>query len=228
MNYIIASHHEWNELNFKEFKSEYESPESLFFIDSKESLNLDYIDTLNPRYIFFPHWSFIVPQEILNKYDCICFHMTDLPFGRGGSPLQNLIINNYLQTKITALKMTEELDAGPIYFKEILNLDGSAEDIYKRASKIIFYMIGKMINDNMFPEEQTGEVTSFKRRIPAQSEIKDQASLEDFYNFIRMLDAPNYPKAFFNLDGFNYEFSGARLDNEDLKVNVKIKKIDKI
>ena len=43
-----------------------------------------------------------------------------------------------------------------------------------------------------------------------------------------MLDAPNYPKAFFNLDGFNYEFSGARLDNEDLKVNVKIKKIDKI
>ncbi len=26
------------------------------------------------------------------KFECVCFHMTDVPYGRGGSPLQNLII----------------------------------------------------------------------------------------------------------------------------------------
>ena len=33
-------------------------------------------------------------QEIHENYKCIIFHMTDLPFGRGGSPLQNLISRN--------------------------------------------------------------------------------------------------------------------------------------
>ena len=46
--------------------------------------------------------------------------MTDLPYGRGGSPLQNLIVRGWKETKVLALKVVEELDAGPIYYKKRL------------------------------------------------------------------------------------------------------------
>ena len=41
--------------------------------------------------------------------------MTDLPFGRGGSPLQNLIVRGYKETMLSAIKCVGEVDAGPIY-----------------------------------------------------------------------------------------------------------------
>ena len=49
------------------------------------------LEQAKPRYVFFPHWSHIIPEDIHGAFECVIFHMTDLPFGRGGSPLQNLI-----------------------------------------------------------------------------------------------------------------------------------------
>ena len=37
--------------------------------------------------------------------------MTDLPFGRGGSPLQNLIINGYKKTKYLQFELKELIQA---------------------------------------------------------------------------------------------------------------------
>ena len=65
------------------------------------------------------------------------FHITDLPYGRGGSPLQNLIERGYSSTKLTALRCTADLDAGPIYSQEVLNLAGTAEEIFLRADALI-------------------------------------------------------------------------------------------
>ena len=52
-----------------------------------------------PKYIFFPHWSKKVDTKIVNNYECVCFHETDLPYGRGGSPIQNLILRNQKMIK---------------------------------------------------------------------------------------------------------------------------------
>ena len=59
-------------------------------------------------------------------YNCVCFHMTAVPYGRGGSPLQNLIIQGFSSTLITALKMVKELDAGGVYTKRTRSLRLSA------------------------------------------------------------------------------------------------------
>ena len=83
-----------------------------------------------------PHWSYIIPKDIFNLFNCVVFHMTDLPFGRGGSPLQNLIIRGYEKTKISALKVTNGIDSGPIYLKKPLSLDGTAYEIMIRASQL--------------------------------------------------------------------------------------------
>ena len=72
----------------------------------------------NPDLVFFPHWHWIVPSEIHRTYQCILFHAAPLPYGRGGSPIQNLILNGFKEAPVCALKMTEGLDSGPIYTKK--------------------------------------------------------------------------------------------------------------
>tara|TARA_B100000212_G_C27316175_1_gene508029 strand:- start:6 stop:683 length:678 start_codon:yes stop_codon:yes gene_type:complete len=224
MNFVIASHHLWNEKSYFDLV-EKNSQHRFYLITNKKELNYTFLKKINPKFIFFPHWSFIIPKKIINNFDCVCFHMTDLPYGRGGSPLQNLIIRNHTSTKISALKMTSKIDAGPIYLKRKLSLNGNAEEIYKRAFVAIFKMIDILISKEILPKPQSGKVTKFKRRLPAESEINKINSIEELYNFIRMLDAPNYPHAFFTNNGYIFELTDAKIDNEDLTAKVKINKI---
>ena len=114
-NYIVATIKEWHIKEFNKYSNS--TSANWYLITNKNNLTVKNIRSINPKYIFFPHWSWIVPQEITNNYDCVCFHMTDLPYGRGGSPLQNLIIRGHKTTKITALKMIQELDTGDVYLK---------------------------------------------------------------------------------------------------------------
>ena len=41
-------------------------------------------------------------------------------------------------------------------------------------------------------------------------------NLNDLFNFIRMLDAEGYPKAFIDLHGHRVEFKQAKLENDKL------------
>lgn len=208
-NYLVVTIHSWNIEQYHQYSQILSG--NWHLISAKDELTLNKIDKIKPKYIFFPHWSWIVPEEITRKYTCICFHMTDLPFGRGGSPLQNLIIRGIEQTKVSALKMTKELDAGPIYLKMPLSLTGSAEQIFLRLAKVITQMISEIITNSPTPTKQQGEIVYFKRRTAAQSKIPADLSAKELYNFIRMLDAPSYPKAFIQKDNYKLTFSNARL-----------------
>ena len=95
-------------------------------IDNKEKLNREFLNIIQAENVFFPHWSYFIPEEVYNNFRCIIFHMTDLPFGRGGSPLQNLIVRGHKETKISAIQCVKEVDAGPVYLKKPLSLNGSA------------------------------------------------------------------------------------------------------
>ena len=152
--------------------------------------------------------------------------MTDVPYGRGGSPLQNLIIRGHQKTKLTALQMTQEFDAGPVYLKEDLCLGGNAEEIYLRATQLSARMIEKIITEEPTPEPQTGEVTVFKRRKPPESEVPQLDSLVALHDFIRMLDAEGYPQAYIEHNGFRYKFSRSALYDGRIVADVTITPIE--
>ena len=76
-----------------------------FVIQDKEDLKLDFIKEIDPDFIFFPHWSYKVDNEIIKNFKCICFHSTPLPYGRGGSPIQNMIIRGHKSTQVCAYKI---------------------------------------------------------------------------------------------------------------------------
>lgn len=225
---IIATIKSWNIANFDRLKDK-EKDYEWILIDKKEDLTLENIKSINPKYIFFPHWSWIIPKEIYENFECVVFHMTDLPFGRGGSPLQNLIVRGIYETKISAIKVVKELDVGDIYCKEDLSLkEGSAEDIYKRASDIIFdKMLPFIVNNNPEPKKQEGEVTEFKRRTPEEGDISGLDSIDKVYDYIRMLDAEGYPNAFIETKNLKIELSNAKSKDGKITADCKIKLRDK-
>ena len=152
--------------------------------------------------------------------------MTDLPFGRGGSPLQNLIARGYKETYISAIKCQKEIDSGPIYLKKKLQLNGSANDIFERCNVIIQNMIIEILSNDIKPVKQTGQPTFFKRRKPKDGNITKLENLNDVYNYIRMLDHKIYPNAFLTTDNLKFEFKKAKDNGNSITANVKISKRD--
>ena len=220
VSYVVAGSKPWNRRVFDEIIRHL--PGRWHFVDTESQLTPDWVGAIAPRYVFFLHWSGRVPEEILFAHECVVFHMTDVPYGRGGSPLQNLIAREHRETKLTALRMTREFDAGPVYFKEDLSLEGNAEEIYVRATSLSAKMIERIVREQPEPTPQTGEVVVFKRRKPAESEIPECGSLASLHDFVRMLDADGYPKAFLIHNGFRYEFSRAALYDGRIVADVTI------
>lgn len=219
--FVVLSSKTWHDKLFEDLRDNVEAT----WIRLKEfnKFNLENLDQWKPDMIFIPHWSYIIPEEIFLKYDCIVFHMTDLPYGRGGSPLQNLITRGHNKTKISALKVVKELDAGPVYLKRELSLDGNATEIFQRASSIIQSMIREIIDQDIKPIGQDGVPVLFKRRTPSESNLADVKSKEEAYDYIRMLDAEGYPHAFLETENLRFEFTEAIIsENGQLKANVRI------
>ncbi len=219
---IIATNRIWYEGMVEELRTI--TGYDFVLINKKQDLSIDNLNKIKPKYIFFPHWSFIIPSEVYNNFECIIFHMTDVPFGRGGSPLQNLIARKIYETKISALKCTKELDAGDVYLKYPLSLYGTAEEIYIRAANIIKLMIQEIIQKDLYPITQNGEIVTFRRRLPEEGNIANLSELEQVFDYIRMLDAEDYPKAFLETKHFKFEFQRASLKNGFINADVKITK----
>jgi methionyl-tRNA formyltransferase len=192
------------------------------FASGPAELTADRLRALDPAFVFLLHWSWKVPSAVVQTYQCVGFHMTDLPYGRGGSPLQNLILRGHRHTVLTAFRLVEAMDAGPVYFKAPLSLDGRAEDIYLRASMLAADLIDRIIAERPTPTPQEGEVVEFVRRVPADSRLPEDATPEQLYDFIRMLDADGYPRAFVEGAGWRCEFSSARLEGSTVRADARL------
>ena len=199
-----------------------------YLINNKSDFNLQNIAKVSPEYIFIPHYSHIIPNEITARFPCVMFHMTDLPFGRGGSPLQNLIVNGFTKTKLSAFRCIDELDAGPIYCKAEFSLEGTAEAIFKKADQLVIKLIFDIIQNKIQPIEQHGKVSLFQRRTPEQGNIQNLNKLNVIYDYIRMLDAQGYPNAFVDIENFKLNFSNARFENGDLVAEVVFKELNNV
>lgn len=195
---------------------------SVASINDPAELNLENIKSITPQYIFFPHWSWRIPVEIIKEFECIIFHMTDLPYGRGGSPLQNLIARGVSETRLSAFRCTEEFDAGPVYLKENLSLFGTADEILLRAVNVVEGMVKHILSNDITPVDQEGEVTIFPRRTTEDGNISKLVSLESVFDYIRMLDGEGYPPAYIETENLIFEFSRASFKSDSVLADVRI------
>ena len=179
------------------------------FFNKQSELSLKNLKRIKPNIIFFPYWHWKVDSKILDKFLCIGFHTAPLPYGRGGSPVQNQIIRGKKKSQICAIKYNNIIDGGDVFLRSNILLKGTANEIFKNIFDKIIVMITKIIKKTPRSKKQIGKVTVFKRRKPSQSQINFNTTLTKIYDFIRMLDLDfkNFPKAFLNEKKYKIIFS---------------------
>lgn len=202
MKILIITKKIWNKDNYKNF---------VYRNNVHNKLTKIMIKKINPEKIFFVHWSKYIPKEFFLNYDCIQFHCSDLPKFKGGSPIQNQILKGLKKTKLTAFKVTEKVDSGPIYLKNNIYLNNNIKTILSNIEKLALRMILKIIKRKIKPRKQMGLSTLYNRRKPKQSYLpKNINNLNKVYDYMRMLDADGYPKAKLRFNKFNFEFYNIR------------------
>ena len=140
MKIMVCNSKEWFKLS-----DQLLSNHQILSIKKKDELNLETLDRFKPDLVFFPHWNWIVSNEIFEKYTCILFHTAPLPFGRGGSPIQNLIKCGYKKSPVCALAMSEGIDTGPIYDQIDISLQGPLSEILDRLNNVVNLLMLRLL-----------------------------------------------------------------------------------
>ena len=65
MNYLFCGYRDYSIEIFKKLQKRYKN---FHLITKKESLTYSKIKKINPKYIFFPDWSWIVPENIIKDF----------------------------------------------------------------------------------------------------------------------------------------------------------------
>lgn len=218
MKIIFCAYRKWALDLYKKLSKKHK----MVLIKNPNQIKLLTVKKINPEFIFFPDWSWIVPSEIIKNFKCICFHESNLPKFRGGSPIQNQIIRNKTKTKTTAFLMNDKLDAGDILLQKDLSLEGTLQEIFSRMIKNDYEMINLIIKGKYRTKKQKEIPSFYKRRKPKESELKSlNHSKKYIYNFIRMLADP-YPNAFLKIGKRKIIFKSAKYDGKHLNFEGEI------
>ncbi|WP_300456262.1 formyltransferase family protein [Desulfobacula sp.] len=174
---------------------------TILIIRSTNQYHEQAIKDFKPDLILYYGWSWIVSDEMINTYKCIMLHPSPLPKYRGGSPIQNQIINNEKESAVTLFLMDTGMDSGDIICQKKFSLEGHLVEIFERITTIGIDLTQKLLDgDYTLIKQQEKNKTVFKRRTPQDSEITlDELQTktgEYLFNKIRMLEDP-YPNAFY-------------------------------
>lgn len=167
---------------------------------SKSEFNESSLRDFKPDLILFYGWSWIVPEKLLNDYKCLMLHPSPLPKYRGGSPIQNQIIDGKKTSKVSIFVMNSQIDSGDIISQGDISLEGTLGNIFQQIENVGIKLTLEIIENGFKAKPQNhNEATYFNRRKKADSEITleeiTNKSSEFLYNKIRMLADP-YPNAF--------------------------------
>ena len=142
----------------------------------------------------------------LNKHN-IVVHESNLPQGRGWSPLTWQILEGKNEIPVTLFEATDDIDGGLIYLKKIIEFDGHElinelrEEQGRVTIELVLQYIDEMNNISGIP--QTGECTYYPKRSPVDSKLDLEKTLRDQFNLLRVCDNDRYP-AWFELNNQKY------------------------
>ena len=182
-------------------------PEFEFLMQwSKNNFSEIQIEQFKPDLTLFYGWSDMVSPKLIENCKCLMMHPSPLPKYRGGSPIQNQIINGDIHSAVTIFIMDRGIDTGPIAKQKYLSLEGTLDEIFERMKLIGFELTRDIFIHGLNVSDQNNEdATYYRRRTPEQSEITlkelETQTSEYLYNKIRMLQDP-YPNPFIKtIDG---------------------------
>jgi methionyl-tRNA formyltransferase len=156
--------------------------------------------------LFLISCSELISEQDRKKYKkTLVIHASDLPKGRGWSPHVWEIINNKENLTITLLEAEDKVDSGAVWKKIFLKVPKVA--LFNEINQIVFDGELELMDyaveyfDRVIPQKQAEiDATYWPKRVPSDSEININKSINEQFNLLRVCDSERFP-AFFYKDG---------------------------
>lgn len=160
----LARFAEENNISYQQVKNKVE------FLSAIKFSQLDFVVVVD--------FGIIITQEALNipRFGFINVHPSLLPKYRGTSPVQSAILNNDEKTGVSIMKLDAEIDHGPIFWQQSVNIDkndttGSLlEKLLPVGSQGLIEVIRNI--DSLAPTEQDHSQAIYTKKIlPCDCEL---------------------------------------------------------
>lgn len=161
-------------------------------------------------FVFLLSYQEIIKKEwlCLNRHNLVV-HESDLPRGKGWSPLTWQILEGKSHITVTLFEADEHVDAGKIYLQKEICFDGAelVDDLRRIQAKATCALCTAFVRE--YPavlqeaREQAGEETFYPRRLVEDSRLDLDRTIREQINLLRVVDNERYP-AFFEWMGNRY------------------------
>ena len=195
---------------------EFRTPNSIK--DNKDEF--EYVKRLQADLAIVVAYGQIIPKEFLDltKKGFINIHASILPNWRGAAPIQRSIINLDDETGISIMKISEELDTGPVsnIYKIKLNKKDNTQEISEKlsllASEKILDAIDDVLDNKAKFIDQDHSKATYAKKID-----KSEGKIDWSQEAIKIIGKINglfpIPGAFFNFNGERYKILKAEIGN---------------
>jgi len=195
---------------------EFRTPESL----KNNNEEYEYLKKMEADLAIVVAYGQIIPKKFLNltKKGFINIHASLLPKWRGAAPIQRSIINLDKETGISVMKITEDLDTGPVCntyridLENNLNASDLTDKLSQLASEKILDNIDDILEDKAnFKEQDHSKATYASKIQKAEGKINWSNNAKDINGKINGLYP--VPGAFFIYKGERYKILKADIGN---------------
>lgn len=190
-------------------------------INDKEVI--EKLKTMEIDWLFIIGWSQIAKKELLDtpSKGCIGMHPTLLPEGRGRAAIPWAILKGLDKTGVTAFKIDEGVDTGPIIDQVEISLpkDETASSLYHKVNDAHILLIEKIwksleTEGLSLTVQDNSKATYWGGRKPQDGEISAEMTINEADALVRAVTKP-YPGSFYQDGNVNFRIWDAEFSTEE-------------
>jgi len=136
-------------------------------------------------------------------------HASDLPKGKGWSPLSWQILEGKNKIVVTLFEAEDAVDSGDVYLQDDINLNGNelVAELRKKQAEVTLNLCRDFVR--RYPSilqkarQQYGVHTFYAKRTSVDSQLDPNKTIAEQFNLLRIVDNNKYP-AYFDWKGQSY------------------------
>ena len=189
-------------------------------LDFSDGVSISEFESLEPDVAVVVSYGLILPARLLAipRFGFLNIHPSLLPRWRGAAPIQRALIEGDTKTGVSIIKVTEKLDAGPIFLKEEVEIDQGitaselSDELAVKGAGLLCRVMDNLENINPVEQSHTG-ISYAKKIAKKETRIDWNLPAEEIYNKIHGLSYQ--PGAWFEHRGVRIKILKCELVDKD-------------